>query len=355
MQDTKTRRFRPRHAPAGWRRQLAEAIRDPDELCDVLRLGEPHRTRARIAARIWPLVVPHSFVARMRPGDPHDPLLRQALPLAEEALAPPGFRADPVADLHAERAPGLLQKYASRVLLITTGACAIHCRYCFRRHFPYHDAPHGLAEWEPALTTIAADSSIHEVILSGGDPLVMTDDLLARLASRLDDIAHLRRLRLHTRVPIVIPDRVDEPLIGWLTGGRLRPIIVVHANHPNELDDICGGALRRLLDAGITVLNQSVLLRGVNDDVETLVSLSERLVDLGVMPYYLHQLDRVVGAAHFEVSESVGKRLVAELARRLPGYAVPRYVREIPGAPRKMPLVEVARLGQLSCGSGGCP
>jgi EF-P beta-lysylation protein EpmB len=219
--------------------------------------------------------------------------------------------------------------------MVTTGACAVHCRYCFRRHYPYSEGPRSLAEWEPAIERLAADSSIDEVLLSGGDPLTLVDSWLARLAERLASIGHLRRLRIHTRLPIVIPERVCDELIAWLRGTRLTPIMVVHANHPAEISEEVAAALGRLVDAGVPVLNQAVLLSGVNDDADALAELCRRLVDLRVMPYYLHQLDRVAGAAHFEVPEATGRRLVAELRRRLPGYAVPRYVRETPGEASK--------------------
>jgi EF-P beta-lysylation protein EpmB len=288
----------------------------------------------------------------MRPGDPHDPLLRQVLPVADEMNDVPGFTADPLEEAAVEPAPGLLQKYAGRALLVTTGACAVHCRYCFRRNYPYDELPRGLADWGPALAAIADDSSIEEVILSGGDPLTLTDLRLAALTERLAAIPHIRRLRVHTRLPIVIPERVCDELLDWLVPSRSpaaaeqpgcssydrqpwTPIMVVHANHAAELDAAVSAALDRLADAGVMLLNQAVLLRGVNDDVEALADLSRRLLECRVLPYYLHQLDRVAGAAHFEVPESRGLELIADLRRRLPGYAVPRYVRETPGGPHK--------------------
>lgn len=321
-----------------WRRQLAEAIRDPDELCQVLDLPNEVREAARRAARWFPLLVPRGFVARMTPRDPADPLLRQVLPLDAEGEEAPGFVADPVGDGQHLAAPGLLRKYARRALLMTSGVCAVHCRYCFRRHYPYEQAPRGLDAWEPALSHLAMDQTLDEVILSGGDPLTLTDEWLARLAKRLATIPHLRRLRVHTRLPIVLPERVTDELLNWITSGSWRPIVVIHCNHPRELDLSTQHALRKLVEANIMVLNQAVLLRGVNDNVTALEELSLLLLDLGVIPYYLHQLDRVAGAAHFEVSENLGRMLVAELARRLPGYAVPRYVREIEGAEHKVPL-----------------
>jgi EF-P beta-lysylation protein EpmB len=260
------------------------------------------------------------------------------LPLAEEEADVPGFTADPLAESAAQWAPGLLKKYAGRVLMVTTGACAVHCRYCFRRHFPYQDAPRSLEGWSESMARIESDESIQEVLLSGGDPLTIVDETLAELANRLAEIPHLARIRIHTRLPIVIPQRVCDRLLAWLCGTRLRGIVVVHANHPAEIDDAVAAVLTRLVQAGVPVLNQSVLLRGVNDDWQTLYRLSQRLIDLGVMPYYLHQLDRVAGAAHFEVPEERGRAIIRELCARLPGYAVPRYVRETPGEPGKTPL-----------------
>jgi len=273
----------------------------------------------------------------MRPGDPHDPLLRQVLPVADERNRPPGYVLDPVGDLAARQAPGLLHKYHGRALLVVTGACAIHCRYCFRRHFPYSEAA-GPSTWDAALEAISGDSSIEEAILSGGDPLVLPDHVLAGLVERLDAIGHLRRLRVHTRLPVVIPQRVTEELIGWLRGTRLTSVVVVHVNHPQEVDAPTAAAFRKLAAAGLPLLNQAVLLAGINDHVQTLAELSCRLIEAGVLPYYLHQLDRVAGAAHFEVPPARGRRLIAELRRTLPGYLVPRYVRELPGAAAKVLL-----------------
>ncbi len=322
-----------------WRRAFRLAVRDPDELIDLLGLPEDAREPARRAARLFPLAVPREYVARMRPGDPADPLLRQVLPLDAETAPPAeGFVADPVGDLDAVEAPGLIRKYRGRALLVAAGTCAINCRYCFRRHFPYGGVPRRLEAWAPALERIAGDPSLREVILSGGDPLVLEDRVLGRLAERLAAIGHVRRLRVHSRLPVVLPSRVNPPLLEWLTGTRLTPIVVVHANHPAELAGECAEALGRLVDAGVPVLNQAVLLRGVNDDAETLAHLCERLADLRVIPYYLHQLDPVAGAAHFRVAERRGLEIVAELRRRLPGYAVPRFVREVPGAESKVDI-----------------
>lgn len=322
----------------GWRRSLAAAIRNPDELLDRLGLSEGLRRGARAAAGLFPVLVPESYLARMRPGDPRDPLLLQVLPLASELESPQSFTTDAVGDMVARRAPGLLHKYPGRVLLMAARACAVHCRYCFRRHYPYESEPAGLSDWVPALETLAADPTVREVILSGGDPLILTDRRLGELIGALEAIAHLRRLRIHSRLPIVLPDRIDDGLLALLRGTALTTVLVVHANHPAEIVGDCAAALRRLVTAGLPTLNQSVLLRGVNDDVETLAELSERLIDLGVIPYYLHQLDRVTGTAHFEVGDEEAMRLVEGLRTRLPGYAVPRLVREVPGAASKLPV-----------------
>jgi len=319
-----------------WQSVLARAITDPAELLAAVGLGDEWLPAARAAARLFPLRVPRGFVARMRSRDPHDPLLRQVLPLAEECLAVEGFGADPVGDLSAMAVPGVLHKYRGRVLLTATGACAVHCRYCFRRHFPYAEANPVADQWCQALNYIAGNDSITEVILSGGDPLSLSDRRLADLARRLEAIPHLRRLRLHTRLPIVLPERVTDELLGWLSATRLKTAVVVHVNHANEIDASVITALAGLKSTGAELLNQSVLLRGINDSVEVLTTLSEKLFEAGVFPYYLHQLDKVQGAAHFEVGESVARCLMAALNRQLPGYLVPRLVREIPGAPGKV-------------------
>ena len=329
----------PRIAPVlpegDWHRSLANSIREPDVLIERLQLSPSLCEPARRAAARFPLLVSESFLGRMRPGDAADPLLRQVLPLDVECRETAGFVSDPVGDHAARRAPGLLHKYAGRALLMTTGSCAIHCRYCFRREYPYQQEPRRLEDWTPARDAIAADASLHEVILSGGDPLMLTDVRLREIIVGLAEIPHLRRLRIHSRLPIVLPDRVTTELVELLRTTRLTPIMVVHANHPAEIAGDCRETLAALVQSGITTLNQAVLLRGVNDDEQTLVELCERLINIGVLPYYLHQLDRVRGAGHFEVAEARGLQIMDELRRRLPGYAVPRYVREVPGAESK--------------------
>ena len=264
----------PLSPSGGWQRSLAAAIRDPDQLIDRLELPDSLRDPARRAAERFPLLVPDSYLRRMQPGDVNDPLLRQVLPLGDECREAPGFVADPVGDDAARRTPGLLQKYAGRALLIATGSCAVHCRYCFRREYPYQQEPRRLDDWNPALEAIAADASLREVILSGGDPLMLTDVRLAAILERLAQIPHLRRLRIHSRLPIVLPDRVTTELLELLRSTRLTPIIVVHANHPQEIAADCRASLAALVQSGITTLNQAVLLRGINDDADALTANS---------------------------------------------------------------------------------
>lgn len=321
-----------------WQQELAHAIHDPAELLRALELDPALLPAACAAAKSFPLRAPLGFVARMRKGDPDDPLLRQILPLAAELEPAPGFVLDPVGDLAMQAAPGVLHKYQGRALLIVTGACAVHCRYCFRREFPYAEVRADADSWQPALAYLAGDASIHEVILSGGDPLALSDRRLGALLTGLNRIPHLKRLRIHSRLPVVLPERVDDSLLNLLAHLRLQSVLVIHANHPREMDDSVRAALTQLATAGVTLLNQSVLLRGVNDVAATLIELSEALFAARVMPYYLHLLDRVRGAAHFEVKEANASAIMKKLRQRLPGYLVPRLVREQPGQPAKTPV-----------------
>jgi EF-P beta-lysylation protein EpmB len=274
----------------------------------------------------------------MRQGDPNDPLLLQVLPQLAELDEAPGFRDDAVGDLDAIATHGVLHKYEGRALLIAAGSCAVNCRYCFRRHFPYAEELAAAHAWRGAIDCLANDTSIREVILSGGDPLVLSTQKLTDLTDALRDLPQVIRLRIHSRLPVVLPERIDEAFCAWLSALPLQRVVVLHANHPGELDASVGAACVRLREAGATLLNQSVLLRGVNDDADALVELSERLFALGVLPYYLHQLDRVRGAAHFEVSDTRARELLGTLRARLPGYLVPRLVREVPGETGKRPL-----------------
>ena len=325
-------------APRRWQALWREAVRDPRELLRLLGLDALGGGLSEAAARQFPLRVPRGFVARMRPGDPHDPLLRQVLPVLDEERVVPGFGLDAVGDTAARRGGGVIHKYEGRALLVATGSCAINCRYCFRRHYPYAEDTAAAAGWRDAVALIAGDPSIHEVILSGGDPLSLADHKLAELTDALRAVPHLRRLRVHTRLPIVLPERVDAGLLAWLGGLPWPVAVVVHANHANEFDAAVDAAMAALRGAGATLLNQAVLLRGVNDSVEALAALCERGFEAGVLPYYLHQLDRVAGAAHFEVDDARALALHAALAARLPGYLLPRLVREVAGQPGKTPL-----------------
>ena len=324
--------------PVRWQQALREAVRDPRELLDLLGLDRLAPRLSDDALVQFPLRVPRGFVARMRHGDPSDPLLRQVLPLDDEMRPMPGFGLDAVGDGAAKTAPGVIQKYRGRALLVATGSCAIHCRYCFRRHFPYAEETAARDGWREAVDLIRQDASIEEVLLSGGDPLSLSNGKLAELTGALADIPHLRRLRIHSRLPIVVPERVDDGLMGWLSTLPWPVTLVVHANHANEFDGTVDAALGRLRAAGVHLLNQAVLLRGVNDSVDALAALSERGFAAGVLPYYLHQLDRVAGVTHFEVDDARARALHAGLAARLSGYLVPRLVREIPGDTGKRPL-----------------
>ncbi len=336
----------PDPAPANWKRLWRDAVRDPDELLALLGLeGRVPGLSAEAAAQ-FPLRVPRGYVARMRPGDPHDPLLRQVLPLDEELRPMPGFSLDAVGDGAAKAATGVIHKYAGRALLIATGSCAIHCRYCFRRHFPYAEETAAAGQWREAIEAIRVDASIDEVILSGGDPLSLSTTKLAELTAQLATVPHLRRLRIHTRLPVVLPERVDAEFTTWLRALPWPVAVVLHANHAQEFDDAVDLAMTRLRDAGATLLNQAVLLRGVNDSVDALAALSERGFAAGVLPYYLHQLDRVAGSAHFEVDDDRALALHAALMARVSGYLVPKLVREVAGDPGKRPLSGGTALSQ---------
>lgn len=324
--------------PRNWQQLWREAVRDPRELLALLGLeGRVPDISAEAAAQ-FPLRVPRGFVARMRHGDPHDPLLRQVLPLDAELRPMPGFSLDAVGDSAAKAADGVIRKYNGRALLVTTGSCAINCRYCFRRHFPYAEETAAANGWQGAIDLIRADASIHEVILSGGDPWSLATHKLAELTDALATVPHLRRLRIHTRLPVVLPERVDDALLAWLGALPWPVTVVLHANHANEFDAQVDAALARLRGAGAQLLNQAVLLKGINDSVDALADLSERGWAAGVLPYYLHQLDRVQGAAHFEVDDDRAKALHGALAARLSGYLVPRLVREVAGDTGKRPL-----------------
>ncbi|MDY1034448.1 EF-P beta-lysylation protein EpmB [Stenotrophomonas sp. CFBP8980] len=328
------------HRPvsARWQQLWRQAIRDPAELLSRLGLEPAALGVSEAALQQFAQRVPEGFVARMRHGDPHDPLLRQVLPIDAEMRQVPGFSLDAVGDGAAKKATGVIQKYRGRALLVTTGSCAINCRYCFRRHFDYGTENAAKGGWQDAVRAIAEDPGIDEVILSGGDPLSLATHKLVELTDALRAIPHLRRLRIHSRLPVVLPERVDDELVAWLGSLPWPLAFVIHANHANEFDASVDAALARLRAAGAHLLNQAVLLRGVNDSEDALAALSERSFAAGVMPYYLYQLDRVEGVAHFEVDDATAKALIAALTARLSGYLVPKLVRELPGDPSKRPV-----------------
>ncbi|MGP9665207.1 EF-P beta-lysylation protein EpmB [Halomonas sp. AOP22-C1-8] len=330
-------RFNEASSPT-WQQQLSSAIRDPQELCKRLGLKSEWLSGAHTGHRLFETCVPEAYLSRITYGDTSDPLLCQVLPVSDEALTPSGYVLDPLEEADHRPAKGLIHKYAGRVLLIASPNCAINCRYCFRRHFPYSDNSPSRAQWQDALDYLRSSPTIHEAILSGGDPLAANDRQLAWLVGELEKIPHLKRLRIHTRLPVVIPDRIDNALLAWLGNTRLQKVVVLHINHANEIDQAVVEACTRLKEAGATLLNQSVLLRGVNDEVSTLTALSERLFEAGILPYYLHVLDPVQGAAHFDVPDDEARALITQLREHLPGFLMPRLVREVPGEASKTPL-----------------
>jgi EF-P beta-lysylation protein EpmB len=324
--------------PVRWQQLWREAIVDPHELLRVLGLESQASSLLASADTGFPMRVPRGFVARMRREDPTDPLLLQVLPGAAELIEKAGFSKDPVADLNALAAHGVLHKYAGRALLIATGSCAINCRYCFRRHFPYAEETAASNHWQSAIAHLESDASISEVILSGGDPLSLSTPKLCELSDALVRIPHIKRLRIHSRLPIVLPERVDTEFLAWLESIPLQKIVVVHSNHANEIEESVAQACADLRRAGATMLNQSVLLKGVNDSADALAALSEKLISCSVLPYYLNQLDRVTGAAHFEVDDTTAHALIAKLRDSVPGYLVPRLMRDVPGTASKTPV-----------------
>ena len=321
-----------------WQNQLNDLITDPATLLHTLELPQNLLPAAILASESFALRVPRAFVRRMKAGDPYDPLLLQVLPLHAELDEHPEFVLDPLGEKQANATPGILHKYNQRLLLTLTGACAVHCRYCFRRHFPYQDNLPKSSDWPAIKQYIEAQTDINEVILSGGDPLSLSNRRLSEWVERLQSISQLKILRIHTRLPIVLPDRIDPELVEILEQSRLRIVFVVHSNHPAELDTLTQKALERLQTSRFTVLNQTVFLRGINDNIQTLVELSERLFDCGVMPYYLHLLDKVKGASHFDMAEADAVSLYRQLMHELPGYLLPKLVRETAGEPYKVPI-----------------
>lgn len=321
-----------------WLTQLADVVTSPDELLHLLNVdADANLLAGRDAKRLFALRVPRAFIARMEPGNPNDPLLRQVLTSQEEFINAPGFSTDPLEEQHSV-VPGLLHKYSNRALLLVKGGCAVNCRYCFRRHFPYAENQGNKRNWQQALEYISAHPQLDEIIFSGGDPLMAKDHELDWLLTQLESIPHIKRLRIHSRLPIVIPARITDTLVARIAASSLQVLLVNHVNHANEIDAAFRASMKKLRMAGVTLLNQSVLLRGVNDNANTLANLSNALFDAGVMPYYLHVLDKVQGAAHFMVSDEEARAIVRELLTLVSGYLVPKLAREIGGEPSKTPL-----------------
>ena len=322
-----------------WQQLLAQAIRDPNALIDYLEL--PHRPfyDALQAHKNHQLLAPLGYLDKIQKGNWNDPLLKQILPVEDEMLEVKGYVSDPVGDLNASMASGVLQKYQGRALIITTGTCAIHCRYCFRKEYPYSDAKPATNNWQQVIKAIRNDPSLHEVILSGGDPLILSDQRLASLCQQLAAIPHIHTLRFHTRLPVVLPQRIDANFLHWFSALSINKVVVIHANHANEIDALVGDRLRALTKSGATLLNQSVLLKGVNNSVEALENLSQQLFHYQTLPYYLHLLDKVKGTAHFDSQQQHALILMKQLRDRLPGYLVPKLVREISGKRTKSPIV----------------
>ena len=315
-----------------WQQQLANTVNSAQELLETLELPDNLLKGAEQGANDFAIRVPRAFVARMETGNMRDPLLRQVLPFIDEQNPPPkGFVLDPLGETSSNTTAGIVHKYKNRVLLIVNGSCAVHCRYCFRRHFPYADNQLSRQQWREALSYIQERPEINEVILSGGDPLSSSDGRLFELIQQIESIEHVTRLRIHSRLPIVIPERITHELMTRLQQSRLQVIMVVHANHANEIDAYVGKALLHLHKSGITVLNQSVLLKGINDNAQSLIDLSERLFEFKTLPYYLHLLDKVVGAHHYDVSEEKAVEIMMQIQATLPGFLVPKLVREIDG------------------------
>lgn len=322
-----------------WQEQLQQAISDPAQLLSTLNLDSMYLPAAIQAAKLFPLRVPLSFIARMKKGDINDPLLQQVLPVGAETVITPGYSTDPVGEQSGDT-NGLIHKYHGRVLLMVNGHCAVNCRYCFRRHFPYDEHKLSREQWGKVITHISNDNSISEVIFSGGDPLASNDKQLLWLTQQMADIPHIQRLRIHSRLPIVIPDRITDECLHWMTSTRLQTIMVLHSNHASELKDITlRRNIQRMRELGVTMLNQAVLLKGVNDTVADQVQLSESLCEVGVLPYYLHVLDKVQGSAHFAIDDETAKELLAGMTASLSGYLVPKLVREISEAPSKIALI----------------
>ena len=330
---------KPLNQQKKWQHLLAEAIRDPQALIDYLELPNKDIKNTIQASEKFKLLVTKSYLDKIEKGNWDDPLLRQILPIKDEMNQNEFYFSDPVGDMSAALAPGVLQKYYGRALIVTTGTCAIHCRYCFRQEFPYTELNPAKNNWQQTIEVIAKNTSLHEVILSGGDPLVLSDERLSSLCHQLAAIPHIKTIRFHSRLPVVLPERIDESFLAWFSYLKLNKVFVIHANHANEIDDKVGDKLRLLACSGSILLNQSVLLKGVNNSVAVLSDLSHRLFAYQTLPYYLHLLDKVNGTAHFDVDEPQALMIMKGLRSQLSGYLVPKLVREISGKRSKTPIV----------------
>lgn len=320
-----------------WQKELANVVTNPELLLSLLDISPEKYLQHFNARQLFPVRVPYPFIQKMEKGNFNDPLLQQVMPLSDEFMIENGYLTDPLAE-HDTVAEGLLHKYKHRVLMIVKAGCAVNCRYCFRRHFPYADNSPNKLRWQNALSYIAQHSEINEVIFSGGDPLMASDTHLHWLINQIASIKHVTRIRIHSRLPVVIPQRITKELVSMLSTSRLKPTMVFHINHANEIDNDFIKAIEPLRIARIPLFNQSVLLKNINDDVDVLTKLSEQLFDHGIQPYYLHLLDKVQGAAHFDVNEKVAMKIYKQLMATLPGFLVPKMVREIAGEANKTPI-----------------
>jgi EF-P beta-lysylation protein EpmB len=318
-----------------WKAELSHCVSSIDDLLNQLGLNANNLSATEQAAIDFPIKVPQPFVQLMEYGNPNDPLLKQVLPISSELAIDSNFSIDPVDESNYNPVPGIVHKYHNRVLMIISPNCAINCRYCFRRHFPYDENRQSKQQWLEALDYLKTKPEINEVIYSGGDPLAANDNFLRWLTAEIESISHIKRLRIHSRLPVVIPARIDEPLINWLGHTRLKPTFVLHINHANEISTELSQGVDRLKQAGISVLNQSVLLKGINDSSDQLIALSEKLFDAGIMPYYLHMLDPVQGASHFDVSKKHAVEIFHQIQSELPGFLTPKLVQERAGETSK--------------------
>jgi EF-P beta-lysylation protein EpmB len=325
----------PINLHSDWKAELSNCVSSIDELLNQLGLKPEDLKATEQAASKFPIKVPQPFVQLMEYGNPNDPLLKQVLPITSELQVDSNFSTDPVGESSFNPVPGIVHKYRNRVLMIISPNCAINCRYCFRRHFPYDDNRQSKQQWLKALDYLKTKPEINEVIYSGGDPLAANDNFLRWLTGEIESIKHIKRLRIHTRLPVVIPSRIDDQLLNWLSNTRLKPTFVLHINHANEIDSALSQGINRLKQAGIMVLNQSVLLKGINDTSDQLINLSEKLFNVGIMPYYLHMLDPVQGASHFDVPEDRAVEIFSQIQAELPGFLVPKLVQERAGETSK--------------------